>query len=95
MKVSFIGYSLNFSFTQDYSAHKLFLIHSIQLGFSWLLIGITILILLSKLTGTYKYHHTTSWSIIGFFVVKFGLAIIWFSEAWLGKDDEDQAICRT
>ena len=63
---------------------KAFLIHSIQLGFSWLLIGITILILLSKLTGTYKYHYTTSWSIIGFFVVMFGLAIMWFGFKKLG-----------
>ena len=84
MKVSFIGYSINFSSTLSYSAHKLFLIHSIQLGFSWLLIGITILILLSKLTGTYKYHHTTSWSIIGFFVATFDQTIMWFCFQKLG-----------
>ena len=61
-----------------------FLIHNIQLGSSWLLIGIVILILLSKLTCSYKYHYTTSWSIVGFFVVTIGLAIMWFGFKKLG-----------
>ena len=72
-----------FFYSRLFGSHA-FLIHSIQLGSSWLLIGIIILILLSKLTGSYKYHHTTSWSIIGFFVVTFGLAIMWFGFKKLG-----------
>ncbi len=60
------------------------MIHSIQLGSSWLLIGVIILILLLKLIDGYEYHHTRSWSIIGFFLVILGLALMWLGFRRLG-----------
>jgi len=77
LQYKFIFYTILFG-------SKAFLIHSIQLGSSWLLIGVIILILLLKLIDGYEYHHTRSWSIIGFFLVTLGLALMWLGFRRLG-----------
>jgi protein-S-isoprenylcysteine O-methyltransferase Ste14 len=63
---------------------KAFIIHSIQLGFVWILIGTSITFLLFQITDGYKYHHSSTGSIIGFSFLCLGLSIMWVGFQSLG-----------